>query len=181
MMMAMTQAKIGRSMKNLAIMAYFFSSAGFAAGAGAAGIRPAGARVWRRRRRGSSGAPGVQGTALTGAGPRLLQAVDDDLLATLQPGVDDEIAAGHGAGLDRARRNLAFGIDRHHELTLGATLHRALRYADRVVDLGLGEAHANEGAGQKIATRVGEFGAQDYRTGIGVDRQIGELEASLFR
>jgi hypothetical protein len=63
----------------------------------------------------------------------------------------------------------------------GATLHRALRHADRVVELGLREAHANEGAGQKIATRVGEFGAQDYRAGIRVDGQIGELEASLFR
>ncbi len=63
-MMAMTQAKIGRSMKNLGIMVYFFSSLGFAPGAGGA-PGPAAPGLPAAAGAAMSGAPGVQGIGLT--------------------------------------------------------------------------------------------------------------------
>jgi hypothetical protein len=175
MMMAITQAKIGRSMKNFGSMAYFLSSLGLAGvpGAGAAaGFPAAGGPAM-------SGAPGVHGSGLTR--PRLQQTIYDDLFADLEAVGYDEVAAGHRAGLDRPRHHLAFCIDHHHGLALRPPLDRALGNPDSLIQLGLWEANADKGSGQKLAARIGKLGAQHDGAAVGVHREVGELEAALFR
>ena len=87
---AITQAKIGRSMKNLAMLRLL--------------------RVWRRAGCGSGGCRqpvrrrADHGTGFTGrARTQLLEAVDHDLLAGLQAIEDDPLARLLAADLDGAR------------------------------------------------------------------------------
>ena len=81
---------------------------------------------------------------------------------------------------DRPRRHFAFGIHCHHELALGAALHRSLRHANRGVELRLREADANEGTRQEVPARVRELGAENYRAAVRVDGEVGKLEAAFF-
>jgi hypothetical protein len=45
---------------------------------------------------------------------------------------------------------------------------------------GLRETDAGEGAGQQLAPRVGELGAQQHRAGAGIDGEVGEAQRALF-
>jgi hypothetical protein len=64
---------------------------------------------------------------------------------------------------------------------LRSPLDRALGNPDGLIQLGLWEANADKGAGQKLAARIGKFGAQHDGAAVGVHREIGELKAARFR
>ena len=64
---------------------------------------------------------------------------------------------------------------------LGAACHRLLRHEHRAGDLPLHQAHAHVHAGQQLAPRVGDFGAQRHLRRGRVHRQVGEQQPAALR
>ncbi len=151
--------------------AYFFASS-------LDSLSGAGQALRRQQRR-----PGVPEYRLDdGARPGLLQAIDDDLFAGLEPFGDDEIGPGHAADLYRARLHLALGIDHHHDLTLRR------RPAPPVAERGsrcrvwaCGKRTRTKVPGSSSRRELGNSARKQHRTGARINRQIGETQASFFR
>src|SRR5260370_11273328 len=114
MTIAMTRARRGRSTKMAGIMR---SAPG--AGLGLAGL-PWGGR-WRVSR-------GLPGDLHDLAGPHLLHAVDDDLLALLDAVLDDDVGALGRPGRDPALLDLVIGSHHQHVGAGLIDLQRRLRH-----------------------------------------------------
>jgi hypothetical protein len=120
----------------------------------------------------------MRGNRRTGA--QFHQVVDNHFVAGLQATEDDPVPAQPFTGLDRARRHLVVGIGQHHHGALLGLHHGGLRYQEHAVALAGKQADAHELAGQQLAVRVGEFGAQGLRAEGGVDVGGEEIQLAWF-
>ena len=189
---AMTHAKMGRSMKNLAMR--LGCQEDLAAEAPERGAEAPAAGAWpplgaeavpAGRRAGSGGLAAVPGHGLhRRAGRQHLQlhhAVDHDLLAGLQAVDHDPLAVLRAADLDRPRLHLAAGADHQHAVALAGARDGLLRQQDDVAGLGLLDPHAHVHARQQHALGVGHFGTQRHLAAGGIDLQVGEQHAGRLR
>src|SRR5512141_990215 len=147
-MMAMTHAKMGRSMKNLATEA---------PGAGALARRLAGVRGGHRVHQ--------------HARADLLEPLDDDLVARLEAG-GHEPGVAHGAvGDELPALDLLLRVhDERGGQPLLVARDALLRHEQRLGVHALVEPGADEHAGQELAARVRHDGAEADRPGAGIDR-----------
>jgi hypothetical protein len=148
---AITQAKIGRSMKNLASIG------------------------WPPRARRAAGAP--SGTGLTGAPGRTFWSPSTITLSPAAgPSVMTQDAAGQPAELDRPRLGDVAGADDHDAAAGRSQLNCALRDGDAVrIAAGL-DPDANELARQQQPLRIAEGRAQADAAGGRVHRLVEEVE-----
>src|SRR5258706_8744605 len=163
MTIAMTQAKIGRSMKKRGSM-----SRSLALGCnrrfGADGRRRFLLRCGRRYiRRGSRWLSTRLLARRVGlrrrragddriddrAPANLLDAVDHDAFASREPIDHDPILSGKALGLDRLRRDFILRADDVNELPLRRRLHRALRHLDHFAARTRRESHRGKHARQQ--------------------------------
>src|SRR6266404_445058 len=166
--MAITQAKTGRSMKNLDTNGSWLWRQRSEADAGEirGGDLPAVELVWRH----------FHGLNLGNAGPEPLQSDDNHPVAGRDAVAHQPLVADGPLGLDHAR---ADGV-------IGAHYHRG-RVAKRVVrDCALRDQQTlfvdaflqllmYEHAGQQNVLRIGKYRSQRHGTGAGVHRDFGEL------
>ena len=141
-MMAITQAKIGRLMKNLGMecLLYFFAAAGCGAAAGAA-VRLAAERHGLDRC----------------SRARLLQSFQDDAVAGFQPFADQPVVADRPVDLDDPRFHLLFGSNHHdHGIACRIAGDPALRNEDRLLVYPFLQDGADKHAGQQRLFRVRE-------------------------
>src|SRR5262249_33638666 len=122
-MIEMTDAKIGRSMKNFE--------------------NTSGARLLHRRRaRGGLGVGRLR--AHRHAGPELQQVVQGGPLARLEPREHQPVLAAPLAGLDLADRRLVLSVEDEQEVPLLVLEHRRLRHEEGVAVFAGRDAHAYE-------------------------------------
>src|SRR6266853_1873907 len=157
MMIAMTDAKIGRSMKN----------------------RDMAALLCGRSRRGL----GFRRSLRThhGARPNLEQVVEYDPVAGVESGEDHPIAADPVAHLDRTGRGLVFLVEREHQKRFLGLDHRGLGHEEHVVAIARRHLDAHELARKQAHARIAKFRAQLLRGEPGVDLGRGKIEPALER
>ena len=113
-----------------------------------------------------------------GAGPDLLQPLDDDLLAGPDAVGDQPGVADGPVGDDLPAFHLLLGIhDKCNRQALLVAGHAHLGDQERVRVHSLVEPGAHEHAGEQLALRVREERAQHDRAGARVDGDVGELAA----
>src|SRR5262245_14262576 len=136
MMIAMTPASTGRSMKNFENMV------------GGSSVR-----------RGRAGVRFLLGGSLRddfGAGAQLHEVVEDHGVAGVETLADDPVVVHPFAGFDGALRRLAVRAERPDEATLASLQHRGLRHRDDLLRAGV-DPHFHELARQDLELGVREF------------------------
>src|ERR1044072_9014516 len=136
MMIAMTPASTGRSMKNFENMSV---------GRGGGCRLLAGCRLCL----GDDGDTRIQ----------LHQVVEDDSVALVQTLADDPVLAEPIAELDGTLRGLAIRADGPYETALISLQHGTLWNCENLLGAGV-EAHSRKLAGQNLELRIRELGAQ---------------------
>src|SRR3977135_3814119 len=138
-MIAMTDAKIGRSMKN----------------------RDTAALLCGRSRRGL----GCRRSWRTphGARTNLEQVVENDPVAGIEAAENHPIRADPAADLDRTGRCLVFLVEREHEKRLLGLDHRGLGHEEHVVALARCHLDPHELAGKQAHARIADRRAQLLR------------------
>jgi len=81
----------------------------------------------------------------------------------------------------RARRDLALGIDRHHQRAVEGAHDCLLRHGDRAGAYALFDAHAHVHAGQQHALRVRELRAQNHGARLRIDHRFREQQLPGLR
>ena len=165
MTIAMTQAKIGRSMKMREIT---WSAARLRGGGALLSLGGRRLNLLRRVRR---------YRADRGVGLQLRGALHDHLIAGVQPIRHDPEGTLCAVGDDLALDGLVVGPDDiHGRRAPGIARDRGLGDEERVLVDRLREGRTDEHARQQQALRIGEAGAQRHRAGRLVDRHLGELD-----
>ena len=110
------------------------------------------------------------------AGSRLLDALDDHLVARLEARLDHDLRAGDGAQGDAPGLHLVVAADHQHEGAGLVDLDRRLRHREHLHRLAALDSHVDELAVDQSAIGIGERGP--HRDGIGalIDLDVEEID-----